>query len=117
MWWWSRRTPKAALLAGAVPPWALRLAREIEHEGGDRGVRRGRSQSLARYAGDLVAGPLPDARLTLVADVVSTALFARDDPGPEAQRWAEVTWAEILADHPVPDRSHRRRAKAEARSG
>ncbi|WP_421118449.1 hypothetical protein ACE2AJ_13790 [Aquihabitans daechungensis] len=114
VWWWSRRTPKAVAAPGAPPPWALRLAREIEREGSQRGPRRGRSQSLSRYADDLAAGPLPDPRLPPVADVVSTALFAREDPGPQAQQWAEATWAEILADHPEPDRAERRRAKAGA---
>ena len=37
--------------------------------------------------------------MAAVADVVSTALFARHDPGPEAQRGAESAWAEILAAH------------------
>ena len=114
VWWLSRRTPKADPPAGAPPPWALQLARQIEQEGARRGRPRARSQSLVRYADLLATGPLPDPRLAAVADVVSTALFARHDPGPEAQRGAESAWAEILAAHPLPDRAERRRTKAAA---
>ncbi|MCU1372583.1 MAG: hypothetical protein JWO77_3777 [Ilumatobacteraceae bacterium] len=110
VWWLSRRTPKAP--PPDAPPWAVRLARDVDREGAARGPARRRSQSLVRYADDLQAGPLPDPRLADVADVVSTALFARTDPGPEAQRWAETTWADIVAAHPQPSRADRRRAKA-----
>lgn len=110
-WWWSRRPPKPA--PGEAPPWALRLAAEIERDGAARGLRRGRSQSLVRYAAALQDGPLPDERVTQVADIVSTALFARTDPGHEAQAWAEATWAQLTESHPVPGRAERRRtAKA-----
>ena len=115
IWWLSKRTPKPP--PGAAPPWALRLAHEIGREGAERGPRRGRSQSLVRYADDLRAGPMPDERLPQVADVVSTALFGRGDPGPEAQAWAEATWAEIVAAHPVPGRAERKRAKAATPAG
>lgn len=110
-WWLSRRPPKAP--PAAAPPWALRLAREIEHEGTRRGRPRPRSQSLARYCRDLEAGPLPDDRLPEVAEVVSTALFARTQPGPDAQHRAEAAWAEIVAAHPPPGRVERRRVRAQ----
>ncbi|MGN6696464.1 MAG: hypothetical protein ACTHN0_19955, partial [Aquihabitans sp.] len=77
-WWWSKRPSKAP--PADAPPWALQLAREIDREGAARGPRRGRSQSLVRYASDLRAGPIPDDRVTEVADTVSAALFGRQDP-------------------------------------
>lgn len=114
-WWLTRRTPPPP--PPDAPPWAIRLAREIDREGAARGPARRRSQSLSSYAGALNAGPIPDSRVPDVADAVSTALFGRRDPGPDAQHWAESTWAQIVAAHPVPSRSDRRRAKAGASSG
>jgi hypothetical protein len=108
-WWLVRRRPSAAAVAEDAPPWALRLAAEIDHEGARRGRRRARSEPLARYAAALAAGVLPDPRVPEVAEVVSGALFGPRDPGPEAQRWAESTWAALLADHPAPTRRERRR--------
>jgi hypothetical protein len=115
-WWLSRRTEPVAPMADA-PPWALRLATEIGRAGAAHGRPRIPSEPLARYAAGLRSGPIPDERITAVADVVSTALFSRADPGPEAQRWAEATWAEIAAAHPAPGRSERRRAGAASGPG
>ncbi len=109
-WWLSRRSPKAP--PPTAPPWAIRLAREIDREGAARGPRRTRSQSLTRYAEALRAGPLPDDRVPDVADVVATALFGPTPLGPDAQAWAESTWAAVVADHPAPGRAARCRARA-----
>ncbi|HWJ97319.1 MAG TPA: hypothetical protein VNQ33_04110 [Acidimicrobiales bacterium] len=109
-WWWSKRPPEAPPVA--APPWALRLAREIDREGAARGPRRDRSQSLVRYADDLRAGPIPDDRVIEVAVTVSAALFGRHDPGPETQARAESTWAAVVEAHPAPGRAERRRARA-----
>lgn len=113
-WWLSRRTKPVAPMADA-PPWALRLATEIGRAGAARGRPRNRSEPLVGYAAALRSGPIPDERIVAVADVVSTALFSRGDPGPEAQRWAEATWEEIESAHPAPGRAERRRADAGAR--
>lgn len=110
VWWLSRRRPKALPAAAPAPPWALRLAADIEREGAARGRRRGRSEPLLHYAEQLAVGPLPDARVAAVAEVVSTALFSRRDPGPDAQRWAEGTWAEAVAAQPRPTRGQRHRS-------
>ena len=114
--WWllRRRTAVAAPAPAAAPPWALRLAAQIDHEGAVRGRRRSRSEPLVRYAAELARDPLPDPRVPAVAEVVSDALFGRRDPGPEVQRWAEATWAEVLAAHPAPGRRDRGRAPANA---
>jgi hypothetical protein len=114
-WWWTKRRTDDVVepgVAATAPPWALRLAREIAHEGAVRGRPRGRSESLVAHARALGDGPLPDERVVEVADVVSTALFGRGGLGPDAQRWAESTWAEVLAAHPAPSRGERRRAGA-----
>lgn len=100
-----------------VPPWALRLARDIEHQGRRRGRARRGAESLTRYGRALAAGPLPDPRIVDVADVVSTALFGRDDPGPQAQEWAETTWADIVEGHPPPGRAERKRVAEAAATG
>ena len=102
VWALARRTPKPA--ADATPPWALRLARDLEAQGRRRGRPRRGSESLVHYGAALAAGPIPDDRLRDVVDVVSTALFARTDPGHEAQARAEATWAQILDAHPAPSR-------------
>jgi hypothetical protein len=115
-WWLSRRTTPVAPMADA-PPWALRLASEIGREGAAHGRPRGRSEPLARYAAVLRQGPIADERVVAVADVVSAALFSSRDPGPEAQRWAEDTWAAVVADHPAPGRAERRRAEADRTAG
>lgn len=113
IWWASKRAGPTAPPPDA-PPWAIRLAREIDREGAARGPARRRSQSLTRYGDALRAGPIPDDRLADVVDVVSTALFGRSELGPDAQRWAESTWSQILESHPAPGRGDRRRAKSDA---
>lgn len=104
VWAIARRTPKAPVGPAPVPPWALALARDMELQGRRRGRPRAGSESLVRYGAALANGPLPDPRLREVADVVSTALFARVDPGHEAQARAEATWAQIVEAHPAPSR-------------
>lgn len=96
VWWVTRRRPKAP--PPDAPPWAMRLAHEIEQEGRRRGAPRARSQSLDRYGAELRRGVVPDERLSVVTDLVSAALFARSEPGPDARQRAERTWEEILAD-------------------
>jgi hypothetical protein len=114
IWWLVRRQSSAAPAPPDAPPWALRLAAEIDHQGAVRGRRRGRSEPLVRYAAELACGPLPDRRVAEVAEVVSDALFGRRDPGPEVQRTAEATWAEVLTAHPAPSRRDLRRSPVDA---
>ena len=111
--WLSRRQAKPpAPPAPPVPTWALHLAKQIEHEGSTRGRPRRTSEPLVAYTRALAAGPLPDERLVAVGSIVSDALFARVEPGPEAQHWAESTLAEIVAAHPSPGRGARPREQA-----
>lgn len=113
-WWWRRRHPGGPAPDPTVPPWALALAARIDAEGAARGRARAADESVVRYGRELAAGALPDARLAVVCEVVSDALFSAVDPGPSVASWATSTFDEILAAHPVPSKRDRHREEQPA---
>ncbi|WP_426571140.1 hypothetical protein [Aquihabitans sp. McL0605] len=99
-----------------APPWALQLARDLEHEGARRGRPRRRSEPLAAYAAALSDTALPDERIARVGAIVSTALFAAHEPAAIDREWAIATLTQVVDAHPPPTRAERK-ALASAAAG
>lgn len=97
-WWLAKQVGRPD--PPDAPPWALALVAAMADEGRRRGRPRGRAEPVPAFAAALAEGPLPDARLAPLADVLSQALFSRSQPSEEQRAWAEQTWGEILEANP-----------------
>jgi YD repeat-containing protein len=82
--------------------WAERLSARLDLEGRRRGRARGRSETVSAHASALAGGPLPDARLATVGQMVSAALFGRREPPAEVRTWADDVVDEVSNAHPPP---------------
>lgn len=106
LWWWlgRNRPPRREL------GWGERMAARLDAEGARRARPRGSAEPVLAYVRALAAGPLPDARLSGVGEVVSSALFGPDPP-LATRSWAEQVLDAVVGAHPPPTRTERLRAR------
>jgi hypothetical protein len=89
--------------------WAEDVAARLDHEGSRRGRGRERAETVVAHTEALAHGPIPDARLVSVGQVVSAALFGRAEPPEATRQWAEHVVDEASAAHPPTARRARHR--------
>lgn len=108
VWWWlRRRRPPPA----DARTWAEDRVRELDRFGRAHRRRRGPAVTVHQHTAVLAGSVAPDDRLHRVGDVVSDALFGRDEPSLEERLWTEQVIQEIVTAHPPPRwwRGRRRR--------
>ena len=93
--------------------WAHRVAARLDDEGRRRGRGRNRGETVVDHTHALIDGPLPDARLIEVGEIVSAALFGRHMPDDGTRAWVEQVVDEATDANPPP-RFGRRKVDAPA---